>query len=130
MKSRLLCITRHQECSLRLSEILHALPFVVEHAATLQHARALLELNKYDAIVTEVALTDGTWLDVLHLVRESPDELRVIVTDERADNHFRAEAMNFGAYDVLSKPLSEPEVRRILCNACTGATSKLAAGSF
>src|SRR5215469_6026608 len=99
MKYRLLFITRHQEFALRLSQMLQALPFVVEHVPTLQQARALLELNNYDAIVTEAEFADGTWLDVLHLVREIPDELKVIVTGEQADNHCRAEAMNFGAYD-------------------------------
>ena len=43
----------------------------------------------------------------------------VIVTDPVADAQFWAEALNLGAYDLLAQPFYEPEVRRILSNACT-----------
>ena len=43
----------------------------------------------------------------------------MIVTDPQADARFWAEALNLGAYDLLAQPFYEPEVRRILYNACT-----------
>ena len=70
-------------------------------------------------ILTEAALPDGNWLDVLHLTRETPHEIQVIVTDPHADARFWAEALNLGAYDLLAQPFYEPEVRRILYNACS-----------
>ena len=70
-------------------------------------------------ILTEAALPDGKWQDVLHLVRECPRETEVIVTDPQADACFWAEALNLGAYDLLAQPFYEPEVRRILYNACS-----------
>jgi two-component system response regulator PilR (NtrC family) len=99
--------------------MLHALPLVLEHVETLQHARAKLQQEDYDVILTEAALPDGKWLDALHLARESPRELEVIVTDPHADARFWAEALNLGAYDLLTQPFYEPEVRRILYNACS-----------
>jgi DNA-binding NtrC family response regulator len=77
----------------------------------------------YDVILTEADLRDGGWLDVLQLAREIPQEPKVIVTDPQADARFWAEALNLGAYDLLAQPFYEPEVRRILYNACTRSSA-------
>ena len=75
--------------------------------------------QEYAVVLTEAALPDGKWLDVLHLVRDCPQDPEVIVTDPVADAQFWSEALNLGAYDLLAQPFYEPEVRRILSNACT-----------
>ena len=78
-----------------------------------------MQQDDYDVILTESALPDGNWLDVLHLVREQPRDIEVIVTDQQADARFWAEALNMGAYDLIAQPFFEPEVQRIFYNACT-----------
>jgi len=127
MRSRILFISGHQEDARQLSQMLHALPLVVDHVGTLRLARVHLRQQDYDVVLTEAALPDGNWLDVLHLVRDTPRELEVVVTDPQADAHFWAEALNLGAYDVLAQPFQEPEVRRILYNACTRTMAATAA---
>jgi two-component system response regulator PilR (NtrC family) len=127
MRSRILCISGHQEDARQLSPMLHALPLVVDHVGTLLLARAQLRKQDYDVVLTEATLPDGNWLDVLHLVRETPREMKVVVTDPQADAHLWAQALNLGAYDLLAQPFYEPEVRRILSNACTPATPATAA---
>jgi DNA-binding NtrC family response regulator len=127
MRSRILCISGHQEDARQLSQMLHALPLVVDHVGTLLLASAQLRKQDYDVVLTEATLPDGNWLDVLHLVRETPREMKVVVTDPQADAHLWAQALNLGAYDLLAQPFYEPEVRRILSNACTPATSATAA---
>ena len=119
MISRILFISGQREDAQRLSQMLHALPLNMEHVQSLHQARALLHQREYDVILTEADLPDGKWLDVLHLVRESPWASEVIVTDPQADASFWAEALNLGAYDLLAQPFYEPEVRRILYNACS-----------
>ncbi len=119
MRSRILFISGHREDALRLSQMLRALPLALDHVGGLQHARAKLRQNEYDVILTEAALPDGNWLDVLHLTRETPHETEVIVTDPHADARFWSEVLNLGAYDLLAQPFYEPEVRRILYNACS-----------
>jgi DNA-binding NtrC family response regulator len=119
MRSRILFISGHHDDARRLSEMLQDLPLVLEHANTLHQARALLQHDNYQVALTEAVLPDGQWLDVLHLVREYPNQLQVIVTDPHADARFWAEALNLGAYDLLAQPFYEPEVRRILSNACS-----------
>jgi DNA-binding NtrC family response regulator len=119
MRSRILFISGRQEDARHLTQMLHALPLKLEHVPSLDRARNRLSRQAYDLILTEAALPDGQWLDVLRLAREGPRETEVIVTDPQADARFWAEALNLGAYDLLAQPFYEPEVRRILYNACS-----------
>jgi DNA-binding NtrC family response regulator len=109
---------RHEDAR-RLSQMLHALPVVLDHVETLHQARGKLQQEDYKVVLTEAALPDGNWLDALRLARESPHGPEVIVTDPLADASFWAEVLNLGAYDLLAQPFYEPEVRRILDNACS-----------
>ena len=122
MRSRILFVSGCQEDAHRLSQMLHSLPLLLEYASTVQQLRAKLRQSDYDVILTEAALPDGNWLDVLHVARKHPAEIEVIVTDPQADARFWAEALNLGAYDLVSQPFYEPEVRRILYNACSRAS--------
>ena len=126
MRSRILFVSGRPSDARRLSRMLESMPILLEHAPTLQQARTRLYQDEFDVILTEAALPDGRWLDVLHLAREYPKEVEVIVTDPQADAHFWAEALNLGAYDLLAQPFYEPEVRRILHNACTRPAYQLA----
>ena len=119
MRSRILFISGRPEDADRLSEMLQAMPLYVEHVNSVKQAESRLREEVFNVILTEAWLPDGGWLDVLHMVRECPQELEVIVTDPHADAHFWAEALNLGAYDLVAQPFYEPEVRRILYNACT-----------
>lgn len=129
MRSRILYVSEHPEDARTLSEMLQPLPFVLlDLAESLEQARLQLQKEDYDVVLTEAALSDGNWLDVLHLVRESPKEPQVIVTDRQADARFWAEALNLGAYDLLAQPFYPAEVQRILSNACTHAIHNASAG--
>jgi DNA-binding NtrC family response regulator len=119
MRSRILFVSGHPDDARRLKRMLHSLPLTVDHVETLQQARAKLQQDDYGVILTEAALPDGNWPDALHLARACSQEPEVIVTDPQADARFWSEALNLGAYDLLAQPFYEPEVRRILYNACS-----------
>ena len=127
MQSRILFVSGHPEDAQQLSGMLHPLPVVVDHVQSVRHARSQLLQELYDVVLTEAALPDGKWLDVLHLVREHPRQLAVIVTAPHADDKLWAEVLNLGAYDVIVQPFYEPEVLRIVQNACTPETHVLSA---
>src|ERR1700733_4588828 len=101
MRSRILFISGRPADARRLSRMLDDLPLVLDHAGSLQQARTTLQAEEYNVVLTEATLPDGKWLDVLHLGRECPVEIEVIVTDPQADARFWAEALNLGAYDLL-----------------------------
>ena len=127
MRSRILCISGQEEVARELAAMLHSLPLLLEYAESLQQARAELNRHEYDVLLTEAQLSDGNWLDVLHLAREYPHELTVVVTDRQADARLWSQALNLGVYDVLTQPFYEPEVRRILQNASTRLERRMTA---
>jgi len=124
MRSNILFISERSEDAHCLTHMLHALPMVLTHAGSLRQARIKLKEGRCDLILTEARLPDGNWLDVLHLARDCPRDLEVVVTDAVADAHFWAEALNLGAYDLITQPFYEPEVRRILTNACSHVSER------
>ena len=119
MMPRILFVTPRSEDAECVSRMLRTLPVSLDHAGDLQGARSKLQEASYKVILTEAALPDGYWQDVLQVARQSFPETEVIVTDPLADGRFWAEALNLGAYDLLAQPFYESEVRRILSNACT-----------
>jgi len=119
MRSGVLFVSGRHDDARRLVRMLDDLPLRLDHVEGMEPARARLRQDDYDVILTEAALADGSWLDILRLARQCAGGLEVIVTDRHADARFWAEALNLGAYDVLPQPFYAPEVRRILSNACT-----------
>lgn len=59
----------------------------------------------------------GNWKDMLESVGRFSAPPMVIVTSRTADEYLWAEALNLGAYDVLSKPYHATEVVRVLSMA-------------
>lgn len=119
MLSRILFVSGHREDAPRLAQMLHSLPVSLDHAGTVQQARARLRQHDYSVVLTEAALPDGNWLDVVYLTRESSRDIEVIVTDPQADARLWSEVLNLGAYDLVAQPFEQAEVCRILYNACT-----------
>jgi DNA-binding NtrC family response regulator len=103
--------------------MLRSLPVPLEHVTDLEHARVVILADPHQVILTEALLPDGTWLDVLNLVRQWMPGPEVIVTDRQADARFWAEALNLGAYDLIARPFAQAEVRRILSYACSRSTA-------
>lgn len=126
MRSRILFVSGHPDDAPRLVPMLQSLPLVLDQVATLEQARNQLQQTDYEIILTEANLPDGDWLGALHLARQQPGAVKVIVTDPQADARFWAEVLNMGGYDLLTQPFYEPEVRRILYNACNRETHQTA----
>lgn len=87
------------------------------HARSIREAGARLRAMRYDVVLTEAELEDGSWREVVRLVRQNASGTEVVVTHPFADVRLWAEAINLGAYDVLQQPFEESEVRRILSSA-------------
>ena len=119
MRTGVLFVSPHCQDATALSRMVGSLSLPFEHVANLAYARTEIENGLYAVILTEANLPDGTWLDVLDLVRQVSPGAEVIVTDAGADARFWAEVLNLGAYDVIAQPFAAGEVQRILCNACS-----------
>ncbi len=119
MRSGVLFVTSHPEDAHRLSQILDPLRVDLDFVEDLEHLRDRLGREQYPVILTDADLPDGTWPDVLDMAREMAPGCEVIVTHRFADARLWTEALDRGAYDLLPQPFHEPEVRRIVHNACS-----------
>ena len=108
----LLCVSPFQEDHQSLGHILADRNWTVHHASTLCGARNLLRDHSYSLIVCERDMPPDTWKDVLVEVASLPKPPFFIVTSLHADDSLWAEALNWGAYDVLMKPFQNTEVVR------------------
>jgi DNA-binding response OmpR family regulator len=91
--------------------------WIVLAASTLQEGLARLRDNGISVVLSECNLPLGTWKDILAELQPMPDPPMLLVTSRLADEHLWAEALNLGAYDVLTKPFDQEELIRVLSSA-------------
>jgi DNA-binding response OmpR family regulator len=77
-------------------------------------ALPIVRQNRFSIIVSERDLSPGTWKEVLAAINELPTPPLLIVTSQLADERLWSEVLNLGGWDVLTKPFSVEEVRRVL----------------
>jgi DNA-binding NtrC family response regulator len=81
-------------------------------ASNISTARALLQEHDTSVVVCECDLMPGTWIDMLNHIQAVPNPPSLIVTSRLADDRLWTEALNRGAYDVLTKPFERTELLR------------------
>jgi two-component system, OmpR family, response regulator len=84
--------------------------FVVEHAANLASARAMLPVAGWGAVLLDWQLPDGEGLSLLPDIRKHPDQPAVIVQSSRDQIEDRIQGLDAGADDYLAKPFSPDEL--------------------
>jgi DNA-binding NtrC family response regulator len=86
--------------------------WVVFHAYDLVSAVTILQRQEIAVLLCERDLVPGTWIDALEYTKSMPNAPSVIITARSADERLWVEALNFGAWDVLSKLFDRTEVIR------------------
>ena len=66
-----------------------------------------------DAVLLDVRMPGLSGMDVLKKIRETDDDLPVVLVTAFADIHQAVEAVKEGAYDYLAKPFENTEVVRV-----------------
>jgi DNA-binding response OmpR family regulator len=84
----------------------------IRDAAGFHGARKLLEADLFAIVLCERDLPPYTWRDMLAEVALVSTRPLFVVTSRLADDYLWSEALNLGAYDVLSKPFVDREVTR------------------
>jgi DNA-binding NtrC family response regulator len=87
---------------------------------TLEEARRALRRGKHALIFCEAELPDGTYQDVMKLLMHKLDQIRVIVTAESHQEHCYSQAIEMGAFDVISAPCKRTDIQWIIMQAVQG----------
>jgi len=86
-------------------------------AGDVASARAHLENDDFDLVITDVQMPDGSGIDLLRAVQSrgpGESDTVVIVMTAYASTETAIAAMKEGAYDYISKPFQVDEIRIIL----------------
>ncbi|MCZ7678812.1 MAG: sigma-54 dependent transcriptional regulator [Sandaracinaceae bacterium] len=100
------------EAALRemLSVLLRRARYQVVTASTRQEALAKIAGEDLDAVITDLALPDGSGMDVLSAARERDDSMQVVMITAYGSTEQAVEAMRRGAYDFVQKPFRTHEL--------------------
>ncbi|MBW8001456.1 MAG: sigma-54-dependent Fis family transcriptional regulator [Planctomycetes bacterium] len=94
-----------------LTEFLSLEGFESTGVQTLKSALAELKDKNYSLVITDVNLPDGNGLDLLDTIREDYPQTVVIVITGYGTIESAVKAIKRGAYDYLTKPIIDDELR-------------------
>jgi CheY-like chemotaxis protein len=120
--ARILSISPFPSDHAILRKVVSGYPWRLTARKTAAEAVSELYRTRFIVVFCEFHLADGTWKDILDLATSLGEPPLLVVTSQFADDRVWAEVLNLGGYDVLSKPLVEDEVRRVLHMAMTHQT--------
>lgn len=83
---------------------------VIDHAATIEDARAFSETEDYDLILLDIMLPDGDGRDFLKHHRAGKKDTPVIVLTARSQVSDRISILDLGADDYVTKPFDHAEL--------------------
>jgi DNA-binding NtrC family response regulator len=89
----------------------------LQTSASLRSAVTELGKDRLQIVVCEKNLGSDSWRDLLDQMCQLPDPPSLIVSSRFADEYLWAEALNLGAYDVLTAPFDPAEVVRVFSSA-------------
>ncbi|NGP45656.1 response regulator transcription factor [Bacillaceae bacterium SIJ1] len=83
---------------------LKKMSYAIDTAFDGEEALELLEINSYDLVILDLNLPKIDGIDVLKRIRETDDELKVLILSARNDVVDKVHGLDLGANDYLEKP--------------------------
>ena len=112
-KERILVLDDEDALRLVLSRSLERKGYEVDTAESVEEARELLNEHGYSIGFFDIALPDGSGLDLLDSVKKRPNPPSVVIITAEATMKNAIEAMRRGAFDYLVKPFDLDEVEAL-----------------
>jgi DNA-binding response OmpR family regulator len=78
---------------------------------------SLLHTRKFNVVVCEADLPDGSWTDVLDVLVAADSPAALVVTAPLGDERLWVDVLHRGGYDVLAQPFDKREVERVIALA-------------
>jgi DNA-binding NtrC family response regulator len=92
-------------------EFLRLEGYMATGAETIKLAMAQLQKKVFSVVVTDISMPDGSGLGLLRAVKKNYPESVVIVITGYGSIESAVEAIKLGAYDYLTKPIIDDELR-------------------
>lgn len=94
--------------------------YQVEAAATIAEAWELLNRQRFDLVITDMRLPDGSGIDLLKGVRAQARRERCLVITAYGSAENAVESLKAGAFDYLTKPVDLKQFRALVAAAVRG----------
>lgn len=91
--------------------------FAIKGSGSGKEALLLMEMEKFDIVITDLFLPDISGLEILKKVKEKSAITEVILITGHASAETAVKAMKEGAFDYITKPLNIEELRIIVDKA-------------
>ena len=107
------------ENSLRelLSILLQREGYKVDQAADGAAAFSMVQENSYDLVISDIQMPKMTGIELLRQLREQDNDVTVMMITAFSSTEEAVEAMKLGAYDYITKPFKNDEIRLVIKNA-------------
>jgi two-component system, NtrC family, response regulator PilR len=92
----------------------------VTTAACLDEARMALAQHKFEVVITDMRLPDGSGQELLREQQKANRAERCIVITAYGSANNAVEALKLGAFDYLTKPVNLRQLRQVVANAASG----------
>ncbi len=117
MGLRLLLVDGDRSSSTIMQEITAQWGFQSSTCRSAKEAISRIDEHAIDLVVTDVALPDGSGLDVIRHARETDYPIASIIVSAHGNVSTAVEAIKLGAYDFLTKPVDLAKLHAILPSA-------------
>ncbi|HAL44766.1 MAG: sigma-54-dependent Fis family transcriptional regulator [Planctomycetes bacterium GWF2_42_9] len=94
-----------------LCEFLKLEGYSILGADSFKQAISRLQKNKFSLVITDVNLPDGSGFELLNLIKQNYPQTVVIIVTGYGTIESAVEAIKLGAYDYLTKPIIDDELR-------------------
>lgn len=124
-KGRILVVD--DEASMRelLAIMLKREGYTVEEAVDGSRALGLLQTSIFDLVISDIQMPRMTGIELLRKVREQKIDVVVMMITAFSTTDEAVEAMKLGAYDYITKPFKNDEIRLVVRNALEGRKLRL-----
>ncbi len=110
---RALIVDDHEPTLSALAELVQNEGYTTAQAKSLEDARSELASSKFDVVLVDLNLPDGSGMGLLEEARNAGSSAVVLITGQASVNS-AVEALRMGVTDYLTKPIDFERVRTIL----------------
>ncbi|PKQ43588.1 sigma-54-dependent transcriptional regulator [Confluentibacter flavum] len=100
-----------------LKHFLERHKYEVDLSYNIKNALTLLKKQNYDLVFTDLRLPDGDGISLLKEIKNSKNNIPVVLMTSYAEVSTAVQAMKQGAFDYISKPFNPDEVLEVISNA-------------
>jgi DNA-binding NtrC family response regulator len=117
MSERLLIVEDEETLCQSLKRVLEREGYSVDTVNNAEAAHEIFEAGFYNVIITDIILPGMTGIELLKKIKEKLPEQIVIIMTAYASLETAVEALRYGAYDYVVKPVMHEEIKQIVRNA-------------